>query len=272
MSAGGTSDMRMRLFLVGAAIGTATAITVTQARRWWRTWGVDPAEATKRLPGDDIVLDAVGGETRGVTIDAPPEAVWPWLLQMGYGRAGWYSYDQLDQRGRSADEVVETWQDLAVGDIVPTHPGGGFEVAGIEPGRALVLRTDTALVAAQAAAVSGAANGLEAATPGVKLSGAMLSGTPQQFAASWAFVLEPLDGGRTRFIERFRIWFGAEQPGSRFVMPFLGFGVFVMMQKQMVGIRERAERYAGRPVPVPSDAAPPATPPVTETPEPVATA
>ena len=86
----------------------------------------------------------MAGETRGITIDAPPEAIWPWLVQMGYGEAGWYSYDQLDQRGTSATGINAAWQQLAVGDIVPTHPGGGFEVARFDPGRALVLRSDTA--------------------------------------------------------------------------------------------------------------------------------
>lgn len=236
--------MRMRGVLIGTAVAATLAIAVAKIRDWKNTWGVVPAEATKPLPGDDVVADATGGETRGITIDAPPEAVWPWLLQLGYGRAGWYSYDQLDQRGRSSTEIEDRWQTLAVGDIVPTHPGGGFEVVAIEPGRALVLKSDTALVTAQAAAAKATASGLDTATAGVKASGAMLSRTPQQFAASWAFVLEPLDGGRSRFIERFRVRFGAEEPGSRFVMPFMGFGVFVMMQKQMVGIRERAERSA----------------------------
>ena len=238
--------MRTRLFLLGTAIGTALAVGITTARRWHRSWGIDPTEATRPLPGDDIVANATGGETRGITIDAPPEAVWPWLLQMGYGRAGWYSYDQLDQRGTSAETIVPDLQALAVGDIVPTHPGGGFEVAMIEPGHALVLRSETALVTAQAEAAksAGAGAGLESATAGVKASGALLSGTPGAFAASWAFVLEPLEGGRTRFIERFRVWFDESQPGSPLVMPLLGFGVFVMMQKQMVGIARRAEHLA----------------------------
>lgn len=236
--------MRMRGVLVGVAVGTTLAIAAARVRDWWKTWGIDPAEATKALPGDDVVSAPTGGETRGITIDAPPEAVWPWLLQLGYGRAGWYSYDQLDQRGRSADDIVEAWQTLAVGDIVPTHPGGGFEVVAIEPGHALVLRSDTALMQAQTEAAKASASGLETATAGVKASGAMLSRTPPEYAASWAFVLEPLDGDRTRFIERFRVWFGAEQSGAPLVLPLLGFGVFVMMQKQMVGIRERAERLA----------------------------
>ena len=253
--------MRMRLFLLGTAVGTAAA-GATMARRWYRTWGVDPAEAARPLPGDEVVPDATGGETRGVTIDAPPETVWPWLVQMGYGRAGWYSYDQLDQRGRSADERVDAWQRLAVGDIVPTHPGGGFEVVALETGRALVLKSDTALMRSQAEAAEAAKVSLDAATTGVKASGAMLSQMPEDYAASWAFVLEPLDGGRTRFIERFRVRFEGGGSGSRLTLPLIGFGVFVMMQKQMVGIRDRAERLARAgavPADVPAAVAPDTT-------------
>lgn len=236
--------MRIRNVVLGVALGTAVGVAASKVRGWWKTWGVEAGVATKPLAGDEVVPVALGDETRGITIAAPPEAVWPWLVQMGYGRAGWYSYDQLDQRGRSADEIHDEWQSLAVGDIVPTHPGGGFEVVVIEPGRALVLKSDTALVTAQAEAAKAAAAGLEAATAGVQVSGAMLSGMPRQYAASWAFVLEPLDGGRTRLIERFRIWFDETTSGPAFVMPLVGFGLFVMMQKQMLGIRDRAERLA----------------------------
>jgi hypothetical protein len=251
--------MRMRGILFGAAIGTAAGITASRVSRWRRTWGIEPGEAERPLPGDDIVASSLAGETRGITIDAPPEAVWPWLVQMGYGKAGWYSYDQLDQRGTSATHINEAWQQLAVGDIVPTHPGGGFEVARLDPGRALVLRSDTELVMSQAAAAKAAGAGLETATSGVKVSGAILSGTPQEFSASWAFVLEPRGGGRTRLIERFRVWTGEGGPAGRLVMPFVGFGVFVMMQRQMVGLRDRAE---GHGVPAPA-----AIPVPTESPE-----
>jgi hypothetical protein len=236
--------MRIRYVVIGVALGTAAGVAAGKVRGWWKTWGVEADEATKPLAGDEVVPIALGRETRGITIAAPPEAVWPWLVQLGYGRAGWYSYDQLDQRGRSADEIHDEWQTLAVGDIVPTHPGGGFEVVALEPGRALVLKSDTALVTAQAEAAKAAEAGLETATVGVQMSGAMLSGMPRQYAASWAFVLEPLDGGRTRLIERFRIWFDDTTSGPAFVMPLVGFGLFVMMQKQMVGIRERAQRLA----------------------------
>jgi hypothetical protein len=236
--------MGMRAVVFGTAIGVTAAVGVSQARRWWKTWGVAPDEASKPLPGDGIVPDPVAIETRGITIDAPPSAVWPWLVQMGYGRAGWYSYDQLDQRGVSAQEVVPAWQDLKVGDILPTHPGGGFEVAIVESQQALVVRSDTALVKAQAEAAKAAPIGsLDTTTVGVQASGAILGSTPQDFSASWAFVLEPVGEDRTRLIERFRIWYGEGSPAARFVMPFVGFGVFVMLQRQMTGIRERAEHH-----------------------------
>ncbi len=235
--------MRMRGVVIGTAIGVAAGIGISRARRWQQTWGVDPVERTASLAGDEIVAEPIAMETRGISIEAPPSAVWPWLVQMGYGRAGWYSYDQLDQRGRSADDVVDAWQSIAVGDTIPTHPGGGFEVSLLDPGRALVLRSDTALVKAQAEAA--AVGGADQGTVGVQASGAILGSTPQDFAASWAFVLEPVDGGsRTRLIERFRVWYGKASPGANVVMPFVGFGVFVMMQRQMEGIRTRAERLA----------------------------
>jgi hypothetical protein len=238
--------MGMRAVVFGTAIGVAAGVGASQARRWWKTWGVVPDEASKPLPGDSLVPEPMAIETRGITIDAPPARVWPWLVQMGYGRAGWYSYDTLDQRGSSADAIVEEWQDLKVGDILPTHPGGGFEVAIVEPERALVVRSDTALVKGQAEAAKATPGGVEAPTVGVQASGAILGSTPQEFAASWAFVLEPVGSDKTRLIERFRVWYGEGSPATRFVMPFVGFGVFVMLQRQMTGIRERAEHGLAR--------------------------
>jgi hypothetical protein len=247
--------MRMRIAITGAVIGTTAGITVGRAVRWWRTWGVDPIEAATSLPGDDLVPTPTAIETRGITIDAPPEAVWPWLVQMGFGRAGWYSYDRLDMRGRSADLIVPEWQATGPGDIMPTSPDGGFVVRVVEPGRVLALYLDTALVESQAAA---AASSTRADTPpGLAASGAFLRQTPQDFAAAWIFVLEPLEGGRTRLIERFRVRFGASGPAFRVVAPVMGFGVFVMMQRQMLGIRARARRTAvAPPLPASTERAP----------------
>jgi hypothetical protein len=230
--------MRTRIAITGAVIGTLAGITISQTTRWRRTWGIDRVEAAKRLPGDDLVPTPTATETRGITIDAPPEAVWPWLVQMGYDRAGWYSYDQLDMRGKSVDTILPGLQGLKVGDVMPVSPEGGFAVKVVDPGRTLVLYTDTALVERQGLAAPNTAD----VPAGLAASGVLLRQTPREFAASWAFSLEPLDGGRTRLIERFRVRFGSAGPAFRVVGPVLGFGVFVMMQRQMLGIRERAIR------------------------------
>ena len=76
-----------------------------------------------------------------------PADVWPWLVQMGFGRAGWYSYDQMNQKAPSADEIAPEWQTLAVGDTMPAHSAGGFVVKILEPERALVLYVDNEMTA-----------------------------------------------------------------------------------------------------------------------------
>jgi hypothetical protein len=228
----------LKRIIVGAGIAGIGWATYAGIRRWWATWGVVQDEAARPLPGDDLIAAATSSDTRGITIEAPAELVWPWLVQMGYGRGGWYSIDQLDMRGPSADRIVEEWQTLAVGDVVPTHPGGGFAVKVLDPGRTLVLYADTASMQPPEA------NATEALPTGLAASSAFLSATPSQFAASWAFVVEPLDARRSRLIERVRYWGEEGSPVTKAALSLLGFGVFVMMQRQMVGIRARAEQLA----------------------------
>jgi hypothetical protein len=234
--------MRVRIAIAGTVIGTAAGIGIGRVVRWWRVWGHDPAEAARSLPGDELVPTPTAIDTRGITVDAPPDAIWPWLVQMGYDRAGWYSYDRLDMRGQSAEHLVPGLGELTVGDLVPTAPGSGFEVRILEPGKVLGLYLDTVLVASQAAAAATA--GRPDIPAGLATSSAILRTTPPDFAAAWTFVLEPLSGGRTRLIERVRVRFGADTPAFRFIAPAMGFGVFVMMQKQMLGLRDRAIRTA----------------------------
>lgn len=243
--------MRVRIAIAGAVIGTTVGITIGRTVRWWQTWGVDPLEAGKPLRGDDLVPNPTAIDTRGIIIDAPPDAVWPWLVQMGYGRGGWYSYDQIDMLGKSADRILPAFQAIAVGDVLPTSPNSGFVVRVAETSRALVLYSDTESVAAEAAkAAEAKPEGPTEVPAGLAATGAILRTTPPDFAASWAFVLEPLDGGRTRLIERFRVRFGMAGQGFRVIAPVMGFGVFVMMQRQMRGILDRAERTAVAPAAV----------------------
>ena len=239
-----------RLLIIGSAIAAAGSLAFIATRQWWTTWGVVPDEATKPLPGDDLVPDAQASDTRGITIEAAPDRVWPWLVQMGYERGGWYSIDQLDMRTRSAITIVSEWQDLAVGDILPTYPGGGFQVKLLDPNRALVLYGDPSSMQPPSDAEQ------EELPAGLTASSTFLAQTPSEFKASWAFVLEPVGPNRTRLIERMRYWGGEGTPASRAALSLLGFGAFVMMQRQMVGIRSRAEQLAveeGPPMAAPVD-------------------
>jgi len=243
--------MLKRLFVFGAAIASAgAAIGFVKARAQFRTWGIDPEEAAKPLPGDEIVPDAEAIDTRGIDIAAPAKDVWPWLVQMGYGRAGWYSYDELDMDRPSADRIVPELQHLEVGDLLPTHPGGGFVVKIIEPKKALVVYADRALVQSQAADAKAAGETLDDASTNVRATGAYLDAAMRgDFQASWAFVLEPRPGGHTRLVERFRGHMELPDDGPAFAPALAGkallFGLFVMVRRQMQGIRDRAE---GRPI------------------------
>jgi hypothetical protein len=204
---------------------------------------------------------------------------------MGYNRAGWYSYDAVDMKGASLDRIDPALQQIAVGDAIPNSPDTAFEVKVVEPGRALVLYADEKLVEEQVAAARArkeAGEAVEATPVNLQAAGKVMPPMPG-FAASWAFVLEPLDGGsRTRLVERLRVRMPApEGPASVVMGEAFGFGVFAMVRKQMLGVRDRAEaaliaagisaEFAKRPAldaPAPAPEAdapePPAGEPVTE--------
>jgi len=232
-----------KLFVFLLALAGAGFIAFRMVvRPWWRDWGVVPEELARHLPGDDLIPEASASDTRGIRIAAPPEAIWPWLMQMGYGRAGWYSYDAIDMAGRSSGTLDPALDALKVGDVVPTHPGGGFIVRLLEPERALVLYSDTELMQDQEAAAHAA--GLDEGSANVRATGAFMEkAQPTEFSASWAFVLEPTADGGTRLIERVRTRFGeSDKPWTRYTLPVMGFGVFVMVRRQLLVIKERAER------------------------------
>ncbi|MEE1783611.1 hypothetical protein PUR71_11935 [Streptomyces sp. SP17BM10] len=110
------------------------------------TWGATSEEAARSYPGDELIPGADTGSTMATTLPAPPSKVWPWLVQMGCDRGGWYSWDRLDNGGRpSVDRVVPEWQSLAVGQRLTSVSSGRawFTVAVLVPERTLVLRDDT---------------------------------------------------------------------------------------------------------------------------------
>jgi hypothetical protein len=127
--------------------GAAVFLYFAAARPRMLRWGATRQEARDVLPGDDLV-PARWQTTRGVNISAPPTAVWPWLVQIGYRRGGWYSYDWLERQagagdfaqGGSAKFVVPELQHLEIGDTIALGPSGGPTVAVLKPPNALVLR------------------------------------------------------------------------------------------------------------------------------------
>jgi hypothetical protein len=115
---------------LGLAVGALGILTALGAYRLWiqpwqHRWGATDLEVRRAMPGDDVIPDAAS-TTRAITIAAPADQVWPWLVQLGYGRGGWYSYDWIDNDGRpSADGIIPELQQLEVGCSDPDGPGNG---------------------------------------------------------------------------------------------------------------------------------------------------
>ncbi len=231
----------IKLMSLAFSAGMGAAYLV-QLRSLHRTWGVLKGGDQRSFAGDELVPDADVVETRAVDIDASPDQVWPWLAQLGYGRGGWYSYAPLDRpwspgggaTGESADEILEEFQDLAVGDLVPTHPHGGFAARVVEPGEALVLFIDDSMMREQVEEL--VADRLDDADVP---AGADFDMPPYQ--VSWAFELEEVAGGRTRLIERLRFRIEDVNGIQRRGFPLLSVGVFALMRSQMLGIKRRVE-------------------------------
>jgi hypothetical protein len=105
-------------------------------------WGATDQEVARAMPGDDIQRQPIFNSTRAITIGARPEQIWPWLVQMGYKRAGFYGYDALDNAGiPSADRIIPALQQLKVGDAFPIWEGVNYQVVAIDPNHSLVLES-----------------------------------------------------------------------------------------------------------------------------------
>lgn len=194
-----------------------------------RSWGASGQEGREPLPGDDLV-PARWQTTRGITIAAPPSEVWPWLVQMGHGRGGWYSYDWLERQvgagdfaeGGSAKRVIPELQSLAVGDIVALSAVGGPTVAVLDAPSALVLHYRMNLLAGAAAR----------------------EGDRAVLDWTWAFVLTPVGDESCRLLARVRADY---HPRWLWVfMPSVLEPVhFVMERKMLKTIERRATSRTG---------------------------
>jgi hypothetical protein len=197
------------------ATGAAAAVVGPAAyllffRRWCLTWGSRDTEVAGKLPGDELLPGASLVTTRAVSIDAPPEAIWPWLAQMGSGRGGAYTYDWIQNllglNMHSANTILPQYQDIKVGDELPM--GRGRPVMNVEvadPPRTLAIRI-----------------------------------ADQNWV--WIFALVP-EGGSTRLISRNRIATSSLAPAARvFYTVFMEPGSLIMERKMLLGIKQRAER------------------------------
>lgn len=134
---------RARLVLLGA--GGPLAMYGAVIRPRLLSWGATRDELSRRYTRDEVIPDPTGGAVMATTLPGPPESVWPWLVQMGGDRAGWYSWDALDNHGEpSARRIVPEWQNLGIGDRL-AGPTNWWEVVALEPCRSLVLRSSYSL-------------------------------------------------------------------------------------------------------------------------------
>jgi hypothetical protein len=199
-----------------AALGAVSlGVYLRFIRPWQLRWGATDEEVGRAMPGDDEVKQPTFNATRAVTIQARPEEIWPWLVQIGATRAGWYSYDWLDNLGKpSARSIIPEMQHMAVGDLVPISPDGkqGMGVKAFEPNQWMLW-------------------------------------WDKQGDATWYWGLYPQDESHTRLITRVRMHYRWLSPTILFSL-LVEFTDIVMMRKCMRGIKQRAER-ASRQTPEP---------------------
>ena len=186
-------------------------------------WGATAAERDGLLPGDDKLPHPQTMSTRAITVNAPAEDVWQWVIQIGQGRGGFYSYDGLENlfglNIHSAERIEPALQNLQVGDLVKLAPDGGpvFRVAELRPSRALVLRAFDPK--------TGELPDPESA---------------DYYDSTWSFILEPVDDQTTRLLIR-----GRGQTNTPFWRIFnymLEPITFIMERKMLRGIKQRAEQ------------------------------
>ena len=198
----------LKMIGVGLAVLGAGAFGVYLRfiRPWQLRWGATDEEVARAMSGDDVVKQPTFNATRAVTIQARPEEIWPWLVQIGITRAGWYSYDWLDNLGKpSAQRILPQFQQVAVGDLVPLSPDGkqGMGVKAFEPNQWMLW-------------------------------------WDKKGEMTWYWGLYPQDDSQTRMITRVRMHYRWLKPSILFSL-LVEFTDIAMMRKCMLGIKQRAE-------------------------------
>ena len=202
-------------------VDTLSAVPIWGAtpvvRPWHMRWGATDAEVAGPMPGDEVVPRAQFNATRSITIDALPASVWPWIAQLGYRRAGFYTYDQVDNAGEpSADHIVEEFQDLKVGAEIPMwHESHGLSIA---------YKVDSFVVPDWMLWVH---------RPHAQ----------QEPDSTWSWRLTELPAGGTRLVTRMKQDYRWNSPRlAVFNLVLMELGDFAMERRMLKGIKVRAER------------------------------
>lgn len=200
--------------VIGVLVDLPVFVSTPLYRRWHLRWGSTDAELAAAMAGDAMFPNAQFVSTRAITIDAPPAAVWPWLVQVGCGRAGFYSHDLLDNLGRpSATTIVPELQHLTVGQWIPMSPSA-------TPTDRTALRVDSFDVVSW-----------------------MLWTKPD---STWSWQLTPTASGGTRLVARIHAVYDWSHPTMALVgVVLMEFGDFAMMRRMLRGIKTRAEVLGG---------------------------
>jgi hypothetical protein len=209
--------------LLGA--GVIAAALVTPFFRTKRlVWGAGTATADRTFPGDDLVANPRWAWTRAIDIDAPAEAVWPWVAQIGADRAGFYSYQWLENlvgcQIRNADAVHPEWAHRTGGSLVLHPKAPPLQIVSVEDGRSLLAYM----------------------APTESLSGATQAPAARWMKASWLFLIQPRRPGRCQLISRYRCATSNDRASRlQFGAPLIEPISFAMDRRMLIGIKQRAE-------------------------------
>jgi hypothetical protein len=216
----GRRGLQGRRGTIALVLDTLTAVPwflfTPLVRPWHLRWGATDAEVHGPMPGDEVVRRAQFNATRAISIDAPPDQVWPWIVQLGYGRAGFYTYDLIDNAGQwSAERILEEYQHPAAGDLMPMFKDlGGLAIAYT----VTAFETNEWMVWVHRPRPT------------------------ERPDSTWTWRLDVTAAGGTRLVTRMKQDYRWETPGLAFFnFILMEMGDFAMERRMLKGIKRRAE-------------------------------
>lgn len=207
------SAISIKILAILILIGFLIAIYAFAVQPWYSKWGATVPEQQMSLPGDEIVIKPNWKYTQAISIHASPGEIWQWLVQIGQGRGGFYSFELLENMIgcdiHNADHIIPEFQQLVVGDSIKLHP----EAPGIP---VVLVDSATAIV--------------------------MGGSDPNQInAASWSLLIKASDVTTTRMIARFRSSYSPTLGNVLLQRIFVQPTSLFMQKRMLIGIKQRAE-------------------------------